>query len=75
MKNNVINVPKNINQTQLMLPRLPYHETTIGVFLKWWLEYKSPYMFRNVHPNLIMLSLKDLISTLLYSNLNVTIDP
>ncbi len=34
MKNNVINVPKNINQTQLMLPRLPYHETTIGVFLK-----------------------------------------
>jgi hypothetical protein len=32
-------------------------------------------MFGNVHPNLIMLALKDLISTPLHSNLNVTIDP
>jgi hypothetical protein len=32
-------------------------------------------MFGNVHSNLIMLALKDLISTLVYSNLDVTIDP
>jgi hypothetical protein len=31
-------------------------------------------MSRNVHPSLIMLALKDLISTPLYSNLNVTIN-
>jgi len=32
-------------------------------------------MSGNVCPNLIMLALKDLISTTLYSNLNVTIHP
>ncbi len=74
MKGNVINVPTNINQTQLMLPCLPYDEATIGVFLKWRLEYKSFYMFKNLRRNLVMLALKDLISTPLYSNVNVTIN-
>jgi hypothetical protein len=32
-------------------------------------------MFGNVHSNLVMLALKNLISTPLYSNLNVTIHP
>jgi hypothetical protein len=68
-----VNVPTNINQMKLVLPRLPYDEATIGIFLKGQLEYKSPYMFGNVHLNLVMLALKDLISTPLYSNLNVTI--
>jgi hypothetical protein len=58
-----------------MLSHLLYDETTIGVFLKRQFEYKSPYMPRNVCPNLVMLALKDLISTPLYSNLNVTINP
>jgi hypothetical protein len=58
-----------------MLSCLPYDDTIIGVFLKQWFEYKSPYMSGNVRPNLIMLTLKDLISTPLYSNLNVTIQP
>jgi hypothetical protein len=35
MKDNVINVSTNINQTQQMLSHLPYNEVTIGVFLKW----------------------------------------
>ncbi len=73
MKGIIINVPTNINQMQLVLPRLPYDEATIGVFLKGRLGYKSPYMFGNVCLNLVMLALKDLISTPLYSNLNVTI--
>ncbi len=58
-----------------MLSCLLYDDATIGVFLRQWLEYKSPYMSGNVRPNLIMLSLKHLISTPLYSNLNVTIHP
>ncbi len=49
MKGSIINVPSNINQMWLMLPCLPYDEATIIVFLKWQLEYKSPYMSRNVH--------------------------
>jgi hypothetical protein len=73
MKGIVINVLANINQMQLVLPRLPYDGATIGVFLKGQLEYKPPYIFGNVHLNLVMLALKDLISTPLYSNLNVTI--
>ncbi len=62
MKGIVINVLTNINQTKLMLPHL-HDEATIGIFLKQWLEYKSPYMSRNVCLNLVMLALKDLIST------------
>ncbi len=34
MEGIVINVPTNINQMQLLLPCLPYDDTTIGVFLK-----------------------------------------
>jgi hypothetical protein len=44
-----------------MLPHVPYDEATIGVFLKWRLEYKSPHMSRNVCLNLIILMFKDLI--------------
>ncbi len=63
MKGNVINVSININQTQFMLPHVPYDEATIGVFLMQWFEYKSTHMSRNVNPNLVMWALKDLIST------------
>jgi hypothetical protein len=28
-----------------MLSHLPYNEVTIGVFLKWWFQCKSPFMF------------------------------
>ncbi len=37
------------------------------------LEYKSPYMLRNVHPNILMIILRYLIETPLYKDLNVTI--
>jgi len=42
-------------------------------FWKQQLEYKSFYMFGNIHPILVILALKDLIETSLYTNLNVTI--
>lgn len=59
MKKNVINFLLHINKMQLVLPHLPYDETIIYVFLKWWFEYKSPYKLGNVHPNLALLALKD----------------
>ncbi len=34
MKDNVINVSTNINQTQQMLSHLPYNEVIICVYLK-----------------------------------------
>jgi len=74
MKGNIINVLSNINQTQLLLPRLSCDEVIIGVFLKRQLECEPPYRSKNVRPNLVMLAQKDLISTPLYSNLNVTMD-
>jgi hypothetical protein len=68
MKGNLINVWTNINQTQLILLYLPYNEVTIGVFLKWRRQYKSHYMSKNVHPNLIMLTLKNLnFNTIIYT--------
>ncbi len=47
--------------------------TVISVFFKQHLEYKSPYMSKNVHPNTVMVVLQDLIETPLYKDLNVTI--
>jgi hypothetical protein len=63
----------NVDQTQLTLPCLPDDGAIIGVFLKWRLEYKSPYMSRNVHPNMVMVTLWNLIETPLYKDMNVTI--
>jgi len=54
---NVINVPTNVDQTQSILPHLPHDGATIGVFLKRCFEYKSPYMSRNVRPNMIIVVL------------------
>ena len=71
----IINVPANINQTQSLLLRLPEDESTIGILLKRRLEYKSPYMFGNIRPNMTMIALKDLINTPLYKECNVSIRP
>ncbi len=74
MHGSVINVPTNVDQTQSILPCLPHDGATIGVFLNQHLEYKSLYMSRNVHPNMVMVALRDLIETPLYKNLNVNIN-
>jgi hypothetical protein len=39
------------------------------------MEYKSPYFTSNVHLNLIMLALHDLLNTPLYENSGITIHP
>ena len=51
-----------------------YHDyyiknTTIGVVIKSWLEYKSPFMSSNVHPNMMILALNFLLNTPLYKEL------
>jgi hypothetical protein len=73
MHGNVINVHANVDQTQLILPCLPHDGVIICVFLKRHLDYKSPYMSKNVHPNMVMVTLQDLIETPLYKDLNVNI--
>jgi len=40
---------------------LSHDAIIIGVFLKWHLEYKSPYMLKNVRPNMGMVILQNLI--------------
>jgi len=40
-----------------------------GVFLKWCLEYISPYMLGNVCPNMVMIVLWDLIEKSCYINI------
>ncbi len=56
----------------LIRPRLPHDGVIIGVFLKWHIEYKSFYMSIIVHPNMVIVTLRDLIETPLYKDLNVT---
>jgi hypothetical protein len=52
MHGNVINVLPNVDQTQSILPCLPYDGATICVFFKRRFEYKSLYMLGNVRPNI-----------------------
>ncbi len=73
MHGSVINVPANVDQTQSILSHLPHDGVTIYVLFKWHFEYKSPYMPRNVYPNIVMGALQDLIETPLYKYLNVSI--
>jgi hypothetical protein len=75
IKGSIINVPFNINSTQSILAHLPHDETTIVLSLKRQMEYKSPYLTSNVHLNLIMLALHDLLNTPLYENFGITIHP
>jgi hypothetical protein len=56
-----------------ILPNLPHDGAMICVFLKRHLTYKSLYMSKNVHPNMVIVALWDLIETPLYKDLNVTI--
>jgi hypothetical protein len=73
MHGNVINVPTNLDKIQSILPCLPHDGAIICVFLKIHLEYKSLYMSGNVHPNMVMVSLRELIEMPLYKYLNVNI--
>jgi hypothetical protein len=73
MHNSVINIFANMDQTPSMLPHLSHDGATIGMFLKEHFEYKSFYMSRNVHPNMVMVVLRDLIETPLYKYLTITI--
>jgi len=73
MHGSVINVPENVDQIQSILPHLSHDGATIRVFLKICLEYKSPYMSKNVCPNMAMVALRYLIETPLYKYLNVSI--
>jgi hypothetical protein len=53
----LINVPPNVDQTQSILSHSPHDGVIIGVFFKQCLEYKSFYMSRNVHPNMVIITL------------------
>jgi hypothetical protein len=74
MHDSVINIFESVDQTQSILSHLPHDGAKIGVFLKRRLEYKSPYMLRNVRPNMEMVALQNLIETPLHKYLNVSID-
>ena len=69
----MINVPTNIDKIQSILPRLSENVTIIGDVIKRQLQYKCPFMSGNVRPNMIMLTLKDLLSTPLFKELDVKI--
>jgi hypothetical protein len=73
MHGSVINVLLNVNQIQPKIPHLPHDGATIVMFFKSRLEYKSLYMLINVCPNMMMVTLCDLIEISLYKYLNVTI--
>jgi len=59
MHGSVINVLRNVDLIQSILSRLPHDSATIDVFLKQHLEYKSLYMSRNVHSNMVRVFLQD----------------
>ncbi len=69
MHDTSINVPANVNQIQLILPRLPYDVAIIGVFFKQRLEYNSLHMLGNVCPNMVMVIFYDIQLKRHYTNI------
>jgi hypothetical protein len=59
MHGSIVNVPKNLDLVQIILPRLPYDDSSILVFLKRKLEYKSMYMLGYVHFNIMIKKFKN----------------
>jgi hypothetical protein len=55
----IINMPANIDKTQLLFSHLPEDGTSIGILFKHSLEYKTLYTSRNLQFNLTMIVLKD----------------
>jgi hypothetical protein len=72
MRGSIVNVPTNLDLVQNILPRLPHDSSTIIVYLKRKLEYKSIYMSRFVHPNVVMKALYTLCNTPLYKDIKVS---
>jgi hypothetical protein len=54
---------------------MPYDDSSIFVFLKTRLEYKSIYLSSYVHPNIIMKALQHIYQPLLYINEKVYMQP
>jgi hypothetical protein len=50
-------------------------ETTISLILKCILEYKSPYLSRNIQANQLMVALRNLVKTPLYINAKILVRP
>ncbi len=57
MHGSIVNVPKKLDLVQIILPQLSYDDSTIAIFLKRKLEYKSIYMSSYVRPNIVIKAL------------------
>jgi hypothetical protein len=75
IRGSIINVLANVNITQSILPCMLNDEATIGVILKHRLEYKSPYLSRNIQSNQVMVALRNLVKTPLYINAKLSVRP
>ncbi len=60
MHGSIVNVPKKLDLVQIILPQLSYDDSTIAIFLKRKLEYKSIYMSSYVPPNIMIKALQEL---------------
>jgi hypothetical protein len=74
MRGSVVNVPSNLDLIQGVLPRLPHDSSTIAIYLKRKLEYKSVYLSGFVRPNIVMKALHDLCETPLYKEGGITMN-
>ena len=72
---NIVNVPANIVDAVIMLPRLPNETGTFKVSLKRRLQYKSSCLSLNVRPNKVMEAAKWLVNNGdLYKEEGITLD-
>jgi hypothetical protein len=75
MHGNIVNFPTNLDLVQIILPWLLYDDSSIAIFLKKKLEYKSIYMLSYVHPNIMIKVLHELCQTPLYKSAKLSIKP
>jgi len=75
MHENMVNVPTNLNLVQTILCQWLYDDSSIAIFFKGKLGYKSIYKFGYVCSNIMMKALQELCQTPLYKSAKTSIRP
>jgi hypothetical protein len=75
MHESIVNVLTNVNLVQTILCQLLYDNSSIAIFLKRKLDYKSIYMLGYVHSNIMIKALQELCQTPLYESVKIAIRP
>jgi len=68
LKENIVNVPIDVNETEKILPRKITNASVVHLALMRKLQYKHPYLFETIRPDKVYNACKYLVSTPVYQD-------